>query len=147
MLFSVALFMAGYATAASAAPLPVVIEKLNAAAIACGIAEPSLESVARRTLENSLWQPDTDAGGWLNVRVTVTGNPRRACAARITVEMKAFAEPSAGSGIVNAKQSLRGPLVALCARTGTYSPSKAVFVVEVESAVESSINACLGSLK
>jgi hypothetical protein len=143
----VALFMAAHAGAVRAASLPVVIEQLNAAAKACGIAEPSLETVARRTLENSRWQPDADAGGSLSVRANVTLASRSACAARITVRMKAFAKPLHASGTANPRERPRGPRVVLCAKSGTYSSPKAVFALEVESAVEHSIKECLGSLK
>jgi hypothetical protein len=143
----VALLVATYASAARAASLTVVIENLNAAAKACGISEPQLESVALRTLGNSQLQPDADAGGWLNVRVTVTQTRRNPCVARISVQMKAFAKRLPSGGIANPKQRSRVPVVVLCNRDGNYSTPKAAFSLEVESAVEDSIKQCLGSLK
>ena len=143
----VALLVATYASAARAASLTVMIENLNAAAEARGIYEPQLESVALRTLRNSQLQPDADAGGWLKVRVTVTQNRRNPCVARISVRMKAFAKPLPSGGIANPKERSRIPVIVLCNKGGDYSAPKAAFSLEVESAVEHSINQCLGSLK
>jgi hypothetical protein len=124
-----------------------VIEKLNAAATACGISEPQLESVALRTLESSQFQPDADAGGWLHVRVAVTQTRRSPCAARISVQMKAFKKPLPPGGIPNPKQRSRVPVVVLCSKNSDYSAPKDSFALEIESATEYSIRQCLGSLK
>ena len=58
LLAIVATLVAAYASPVRAAALPVVIDKLSAMATACGISEPQLENLARRTLENSRVQPD-----------------------------------------------------------------------------------------
>ncbi len=141
------LLVATHASAARAASLPVVIEKLNAAATACGISEPQLERVALRALESSQFQPDPDAGGWLNVRVTVTQSRRSPCAARISVQMKAFRKPLPPGGMPNPQQRSRVPVVVLCSKNGDYSEPKDRFSPEIESAMEYSIRQCLGSLK
>jgi hypothetical protein len=143
----VALLVATYASAAGAASLPVLIEKLSPAAKACGLSESQLETVAVRTLDNSRWQPDPDAGGWLNVRVSVTRARRNPCVARVSVQMKASAKRSPSDGIAKPKQRSRAQAVVLCSKTGTYSPPRDIFSQGVESAVEYSINGCLGSLK
>ena len=78
----------------SRGPAPGGDRQLSATATACGISEPQLESLARRTLENSQVQPDAGAGGWLRVRVKVTLPRRNSCTARISARMKAFAKPS-----------------------------------------------------
>jgi hypothetical protein len=141
------LLVATFAGAARAASLPVVIEKLNAAATACGISESQLGSVARRVLESSQWKPDADAGGWLNVRVTVTQAGRNACTARISVRMRAVAKPLPSDGTAKPKQRPRAPNVVLCNESGDVSALKAAFSSEVESATQYSIGQCLGSLK
>ena len=142
-----ALLVATHAGATRAASLPVVIEKLNAAANACGISEPQLESVALRALESSQFQPDADAGGSLHVRVVVTKTPRSPCAARISVKMKAFKKPLPSDKMPNPKQRSRGPVVLLCTKNSDYSAPKDRFALEIESAMEYSIRQCLGSLK
>jgi hypothetical protein len=147
MVVLAALLVATYASATRAASLPVVIEKLNAAATACGISEPQLESVALRTLESSQFQPDADAGGWLHVRVTVTKSRRNPCAARISVQMKAFRKPLPSGGMPNSKQRSRVPVVVLCSKNNDYSAPNDRFSLEIESAMEYSITQCLGSLK
>lgn len=141
------LLIATHASIARAASLPVVVERLNKAAKACGISESQLEGVALRTLGNSPLQPDTNAGGWLRVRVTVTQKRRVPCAAHISVQMKAVAKTLPSTRIANPKQRPRVPDVVLCNESGDYSAAKAVFPLEVESAVEHAINQCLGSLK
>lgn len=142
-----ALLVAIYASATRAASLPVVIEKLNAAATACVISEPQLESVALRTLESSQFQPDADAGGWLNVHVTVTQTQRNPCAARISVKMNAFRKPLPSGGVPNLKQRSRVPVVVLCNKSSDYSAPRDRFSLEIESAMEFSIRQCLGSFK
>ncbi len=143
----VALLVSACSCVGRAASLPVVIEQLNATAKTCGISEPGLESVARRTLEDSQVHPDADAGGWLNVRVTVARTARNPCVARISVRMKAFSKRSPSGALTNAKQISRRPVVVLCDKSGDYSASKAAFSVEVGSVVEQSIKQCLGSLR
>ncbi len=139
------LLVATHAGAACAASLTVVTEKLNAAAAACGISEAQLQSMAVRTLESSPAQPDADAGGVLNVRVTVTkSNP---CAARISVQIKALEKSSPSAGIADATRRRRVPAVLLCDKSGDYSAPKAEFAIEVESVAQNFINRCLGSLK
>ena len=143
----VALLVAAHANIAHAASLPVVIEKLNEAAKTCGLSESQLESLALRTLESSQLQPDTNAGGWLHVRVTVNQTRRNPCAAHISVQMKAAAKPLPSGGIANPRQRSRVPDVVLCNEGGDYSAPKAAFSLEIESAVEHYIKQCLGSLK
>ncbi len=142
-----ALLVAAYANAGRAAPLTVVIEKLNPAAKACGISEPQLETVALRTLEKSRFQPDPDAGGTLNVHVTGTGTRRNVCGARISVQMQAVKKPLPSAGTAKPKLRSRVPVVVLCDKSSQYSASKASFPVAIESVVEYSIRQCLGSLK
>jgi hypothetical protein len=141
---SVAVLAAGSARAAS---LPIVIEPLNAAAKACGLAEPQLESVALLTLQQSEMQPDASAGGSLNVRVTVTQSRRGRCAARISVAMKAFAKPRPSDGVAKSRQPSRLPVVVLCSKAGDYSASRNTFPLQVESAIEHWIRRCVGSLR
>jgi hypothetical protein len=123
----------------------VVIEKLSAAAVACGISEARLQSMALRTLESSPLQPDADAGGVLNVRVTVTKpNP---CAARISVHIRALERPSPSTGTANPARRPGVPSVMLCDKSGDYSAPKVDFAMEVESVAQNFIKRCLGSLK
>jgi hypothetical protein len=147
MVVLAALRAATYAAATRATSLPVVIEKLNAAATACGISEPQLESVALRTREGSPFQSDADAGGWLHVHVTVTQTRRNPCAAHISVKMKAFRKPSPSGVMPDPKQRSRVPVVVHCSKSSDYSAPKDHFSSEIESAMEYSIRQCLGSLK
>jgi hypothetical protein len=143
----VALLVAARASVVHAASIPVAIEELSDAAKTCGISEAQLESTALRTLEGSPLQPDSDAGGWLHVRVNVTRTWRSACAARISVQMKAATKTSPSGGVANPKQRSSAPEVLLCNEGGDYSASKANFSLEIESAVDQYIKHCLGSLK
>jgi hypothetical protein len=140
-----ALLVATCASLARAAPLPVVIEKLSATATACGISELQLESLARRTLENSRVQSDAGAGGWLRVRVKVTSTRRNSCTARISAGMKAFAKASHKAANPSQRPSL--PVIVLCDKTSEYSAPKAAFPSAIGSVVEYSIKQCLGSLQ
>jgi hypothetical protein len=147
MVVLAALLVAFRAGAAPASSLPVAIEKLNPAAIACGISEPQLERVAMRTLDASRYRPDPDAGGWLNARVTVTQARRGACAARVSVQMKAVRKPTQAGAVPNSRKRSRNPAIVLCSKNGDYTAPKDRFAVEIESAVEYSIRQCLGSLQ
>jgi hypothetical protein len=141
----VALLLGTYAGAGVAASLTVMIEKLNAAAAACGISEAQLHNMAVRTLESSPLQPDANAGGVLNVRVTVTKpNP---CSARISVQIKAIEKPSPSTGVADPMRRPRAPSVMLCDKSGDYSAPKTDFSIEVESVAQNFIKRCLGSLK
>jgi hypothetical protein len=143
----VAFLVAAHAGATLAASIPVTIDGLDDAAKACGITESPLESVALRTLESSRLQPDSNADGWLQVRVTVTRMLRRPCAAHISVQMKASRKPSSSDGVVDPGQRSRAPEVVLCNEGGDYTASKANLSPEIESAVEQYVRQCLGSLK
>jgi hypothetical protein len=143
----VALLVVAWTAAADAAPLRVVIEKLNPAAATCGISEPQLEAVAVRTLGASPYAPDADAGGWLNVRVTVAQSRRSACTARIAVQMKASVKPASSAGDASHGKPARIPVVVLCDKRGDFSAPRDGFPVEVESALEYTIRQCLGSLR
>lgn len=145
LLALVALLAGTHLCLARAAPLPVVIDKLSATATACGISEPQLEDLARRTLEDSRVQPDAGAGGWLRVGVKVTSTRRNSCTARISARMKAFAKPSRKAADRSQRSGL--PVVVLCDETSEYSAPKAAFSSAVGSAVEYSIKQCLGSLR
>jgi hypothetical protein len=143
----IALVVATLANAAFAASFDVVIAKLDPTATACGLSEGDLEKVARRTLESSPVQPDADAGGSLNVRVTTRAVQRTFCTARISVRMKAVAKPLPVGGTANANTRPRPPVVMLCDKGGNYQATKVTFPVKVESAVEHSIRQCLRSLR
>ena len=143
----VSVLVATHASQARAAPLPVVIDKLSATATACGITEPQLESLARRTLENSRVQLDADAGGWLRVRVNVTSARRNSCTARISARMKAFAKPSRYAKAADPSQRSGLPVVVLCDKTSEYSTPKAAFSSAIGWGLEYSIKQCLGSLQ
>ena len=147
MVLLAVLLVATSSSATRAASLPVVIEKLNAAATACGISEQQLENVALRTLEGSQFQPDADAGGWLHVHVTVSQTRRNPCAARISVQMKAFRKPLSPGGMPNPQLRSRVPVVVLCSKNNDYSAPKDRFALEVASAMEYLTRQCLGSLK
>lgn len=143
----VAVLVLTYNAPARAAPLLVVIDALNATATACGISEPQLESLARRTLENSQVQPDAGAGGWLRVQVKMISTRRNSCTARISARMKAFAEPSRFSKAAALRQRSGLPVIILCDKTSEYSAPRAAFSSAIGWAVEYSIKQCLGSFQ
>ncbi len=143
----VVLLIAARPSLAHPVSLPVMIDKLNDAAKACGISESQLENVALRTLEDNRLQPDSDSGGWLHVRATIHPAPRNLCAAHISVQMKASPKPVPSNGVANLNERFRVPNVVLCDEGGDYAAPKVTLSSEIESAVEQSIKQCLASLK
>jgi hypothetical protein len=81
------------------------------------------------------------------VRVTITEARRSLCAARLSVQMKAYAKPLPSVADPQPRHRPRVPVVMLCNKNASYSAPKDRFALEVESAMERSIMRCLGRLK
>jgi hypothetical protein len=140
-----ALLFFAYAPLAGSAPLPVEIEKLNAAAASCGITESRLDDVTRRALEASQRQPNDGPAGQLNVAVSVNQIRGAVCKAQVAVRMKAYTTASLSSTNPRRGQHALAPVIVLCDKSGSYSAPKGSFSVKVETAVDYSVRQCLSS--